>query len=86
MFLHPRWGGQRHAPGRANDLQRHQFFLWKRLWAFSGLVHVIGALCGCILHTFYRFVMLFEPVLAILLLLSTFVPFHRCVLCILCCL
>ena len=31
-------------------------------------MHVIGALCGCILHTFYSFVMLLEPepVLAIL--------------------
>ena len=44
------------CPGRANDLQRHQFF------------------CGNV-------VMLLEAVLAIFLLLSTFVPFHRCVLC-----
>ena len=43
-------------------------------------MHVIGALCGCILHTFYSFEMLLEPVLAMFLLLSTFVPFHRCVL------
>ena len=27
-------------------------------------MHVIGALFGCILHTFYSFVMLLEPVLA----------------------
>ena len=26
VFLHSRCGGQLHAPGRANDLQRHQFF------------------------------------------------------------
>ena len=27
-------------------------------------MHVIGALFGCILHTFYIFVMLLEPILA----------------------
>ena len=32
------------------------------VWVFSGLVHVIGALFGCILHAFYSFVMLLEPV------------------------
>ena len=32
--------------------------------AFSGLVHILGSLFGCILHTFYSFVMLLEPVLA----------------------
>ena len=82
MFLSSRWGGQRHAPKGTNDLQHHQFFCRNFVWAFSGLVHVIGALFGCILHAFYSFVMLLEPILAILLLFSTFVPFHRCVLCI----
>ena len=73
--------------GGINNLQHHQFFCKKTfVWAFSGLVHVIGALFGCILHTFNSFMMLFEPVLAIVLLFSTFVPFHRCVLCILHCL
>ena len=51
-----------------------------------GMVVKVQWVFGCILHTFYSFVMLLKPGLAILLLFSTFVSFHRCVLCILHCL
>ena len=88
MFLHSRWGvgGSDMPRGGLATCSVISFSVETFVSAFSGLVHVIGALCGCILHTFYSFVMLLEPVLAIFLLLSTFVPFDQCVLCVLHCL